>query len=278
MIEALRAKHLDIAYLGPFSYVLGHDRDAGRGIRHRRDRQVRPHLLSQPDHRAQDSGIKTVNDLKGKNFAFVDPASTSGHVFPQRRPDQAGHRSRARISAACSSPARTTPTRWRSPTSKVDAATIADRILDAAIAKGLVKAEDIQVVWRSDPIPESPTCGARICPPELKAKIKTAFLNIRDITWSDQGKLNASIETNDQAYDVIREPPRSLNLDLQKMKWMIKIQGLAKSYGGASALKGVDLSVAPGEFLVVLGPSGAGKSTLLRCINRLAAARPRARS
>ena len=50
---------------------------------------------------------------------------------------------------------------------------------------------------------------------------------------------------------------------------MIQIQGLGKRYGEFDALKGIDLDVAPGEFLVVLGPSGAGKSTLLRCINRL---------
>ncbi|WP_028605607.1 phosphonate ABC transporter ATP-binding protein [Ottowia thiooxydans] len=50
---------------------------------------------------------------------------------------------------------------------------------------------------------------------------------------------------------------------------MIKIRGLNKRYGDFDALKGIDLDVAPGEFLVVLGPSGAGKSTLLRCVNRL---------
>ena len=50
---------------------------------------------------------------------------------------------------------------------------------------------------------------------------------------------------------------------------MIKIRGLTKRYGEVDVLKGLDIDVAPGEFLVVLGPSGAGKSTLLRCINRL---------
>jgi phosphonate transport system ATP-binding protein len=50
---------------------------------------------------------------------------------------------------------------------------------------------------------------------------------------------------------------------------VIKIRGLTKRFGDFDALKGIDLDVAPGEFLVVLGPSGAGKSTLLRCINRL---------
>ena len=50
---------------------------------------------------------------------------------------------------------------------------------------------------------------------------------------------------------------------------MIEIKGLAKSYGELQALRNIDLSIRPGEFVVVLGPSGAGKSTLLRCINRL---------
>src|SRR4051812_16365108 len=50
---------------------------------------------------------------------------------------------------------------------------------------------------------------------------------------------------------------------------MITIEGLKKSYGGRPVLQGIDLTVKPGEFLVILGPSGAGKSTLLRCINGL---------
>jgi phosphonate transport system ATP-binding protein len=52
---------------------------------------------------------------------------------------------------------------------------------------------------------------------------------------------------------------------------MIEIRGLCKRYGNYEALRSVNLSFAPGEFVVILGPSGAGKSTLLRCINRLTA-------
>ncbi len=50
----------------------------------------------------------------------------------------------------------------------------------------------------------------------------------------------------------------------------VRLEGVGKVFpGGVRALEGIDLTVAEGEFLVVLGLSGSGKSTLLRCINRL---------
>jgi polar amino acid transport system ATP-binding protein len=50
---------------------------------------------------------------------------------------------------------------------------------------------------------------------------------------------------------------------------MLDISGLFKSYGAKKALKGVNLTVARGETVVLMGPSGCGKSTLIRCVNRL---------
>jgi phosphonate transport system ATP-binding protein len=51
---------------------------------------------------------------------------------------------------------------------------------------------------------------------------------------------------------------------------LLTIRGLEKSYvADKPVLKGIDLDVHPGEFVVVIGPSGAGKSTFIRCLNRM---------
>jgi multiple sugar transport system ATP-binding protein len=46
----------------------------------------------------------------------------------------------------------------------------------------------------------------------------------------------------------------------------VKLVGIRKSFGENAIVKGVDLEVRPGEFLVMVGPSGCGKTTLLRLI------------
>ncbi|WP_408930569.1 amino acid ABC transporter ATP-binding protein [Corynebacterium axilliensis] len=50
---------------------------------------------------------------------------------------------------------------------------------------------------------------------------------------------------------------------------MISAQNVHKSFGQLEVLKGIDITVMPGEVACLLGPSGSGKSTFLRCCNHL---------
>ncbi|HEV2604486.1 MAG TPA: ATP-binding cassette domain-containing protein [Microvirga sp.] len=47
---------------------------------------------------------------------------------------------------------------------------------------------------------------------------------------------------------------------------LLQLQGIAKHFGAIEALKGVDLSIEPGEVIGLMGDNGAGKSTLVRII------------
>ncbi|MDO4437124.1 MAG: amino acid ABC transporter ATP-binding protein [Coriobacteriaceae bacterium] len=55
----------------------------------------------------------------------------------------------------------------------------------------------------------------------------------------------------------------------QMQEPLIRIEGLRKSFGEHEVLKGIDLSVMPGQVVTIIGSSGSGKSTLLRCLNLL---------
>jgi polar amino acid transport system ATP-binding protein len=50
---------------------------------------------------------------------------------------------------------------------------------------------------------------------------------------------------------------------------IVTVQGLRKTFGAATVLDGIDLTIAAGEVVAIIGRSGSGKSTLLRCINGL---------
>lgn len=81
LIEAMRTGHVDLAWLAPMSYVDAVN-EVGVTPLLTSVRQGKPFFYSAIFVRT-DSGIRTVEDLKGKVIAFSDPLSTAGRLFPE---------------------------------------------------------------------------------------------------------------------------------------------------------------------------------------------------
>src|SRR6185295_10978842 len=82
VIEALRVNKLDIAFLTPASYVLAKN-EANVRVVLKSERKGIPFYYAAIIVRA-DSNIKSIEDLRGRTFAFGDSLSTTGNVFPRK--------------------------------------------------------------------------------------------------------------------------------------------------------------------------------------------------
>lgn len=217
IIEALRAGKLDVAYLGPFSYVLATSVAEVEAFAVAVTKKTGQSAYKSVILARKNSGIRELADLKGRTFAFVDPSSASGHLFPKAGLEQAGFVPAelfSRVIFSGSHDASILAVENR----KVDAAAVADRIFASAVAKGVVKQDDFQQVWSSRAIPESPMVWRKDLDPALKLKVAAALAAIKDVPWGDQGVLDGFQPTHDGAYDVVRDTAKVLDLDLRRMK------------------------------------------------------------
>lgn len=217
IIEALRSKKLDVAYLGPFSYVLATTVANVEAFSVAETKKSGKSSYQSLIITRKDSGIATTAQLKGHTMAFVDPSSASGHLFPTAGLKKLGIEPDSYFSHVIFSGSHDASI-LAVANKKVDAAAVADRILAAAVAKGVVRQSDLNVVWTSQDIPESPMVWRKDMDPELKKKIAAAFANIKNVEFGDQGVLNGFVPTNDATYNVVRDTANILNLDLKAMK------------------------------------------------------------
>jgi phosphonate transport system substrate-binding protein len=82
VVEALRANKLDIAFLAPASYVLAKNEANVRVILKSERKGIASYYAAIITR--TDSGIRKLEDLRGKTFAFGDSLSTTGNVFPRK--------------------------------------------------------------------------------------------------------------------------------------------------------------------------------------------------
>lgn len=215
MIEAMRFGRIEIAYFGPFSYVLAKSRAEG----------IEPFAVGvergSPTYRsiiiaAADGPVKKLEDVRGHPMAFGDQASTSSHLVPRatilRRTGLVGERDFRVVHVGTHDAVARTVQSGRAPVGA-----LSEPIFHSLLARNVIQRERLVDVAFSDPIPNYPMVMQGNLAPELKQAIRDAFLNLRDPELLRNFRVEGFAPTDDAAYEVLRETARILNLDLGRM-------------------------------------------------------------
>jgi phosphonate transport system substrate-binding protein len=216
-IEALRAGHVDVALLGPFSYVLATtvapvEAFAVTVIARTMQPSYKSIIIA-----AKDSPINSLADIKGHTFAFVDPGSTSGFMVPSAAFIKLGITPEKDFKQVMYSGGHDA-TIVAVGSGKVEAGSVADRIYERGCAKGLADCNKLKIVWTSPAIPNDPLLYRKNLPEETKKKIREAFASVKNLAFGEMGTVARFDPATDKDYDPIREIASALKLDLRKMK------------------------------------------------------------
>jgi phosphonate transport system substrate-binding protein len=149
LAKSLANGETDIALLGPWGYVLANNESGAQAIAtilYDGKPEYFAHIVVGPE-----SAAKSVDDLKGKTFAFGDKGSTSGYLIPFHMLQKKGLNPDTFFS-------RVTYTKHQAIETQVargelDAGADYNRNRDAMIEQGLIKASDSRIIWTSDPLP-----------------------------------------------------------------------------------------------------------------------------
>ena len=216
-VEALRNGHVDVALLGPFSYVLATTQAPVEAFA-----VTVIARTMQPSYRSiiiarTDSPVKSMETTKGNTFAFVDPGSTSGYMVPAAAFKKAGITPEKDFKQVMYSGGHDA-TIVAVGEGKVHAGAVADRIYERGCAKGLTDCTKIKIVWESDQIWNDPVLYRTTLSEDMKKKIREAFYGVKNLPFGEMGTVARFDPITDKDYDALREIAKTLNLDLRKMK------------------------------------------------------------
>lgn len=216
MIEAMRFGRIEVAYFGPFSYVLAKSKAPA----------IEPFAVGvergSPTYQSvliatAGGPVKSLDDIRGKAFGFGDQASTSSHLAPRahllKKAKLDGERDYRVVHLGThDAVARAVQA------GQVPAGALSKPILDNLVKRGTIDASRIVELDLSAPIPNYPIVMQGNLAPALKQSIRDAFLSMKDKEVLKAFRVEAFAPTTDEAYDVLRDTATVLKLDLGSMK------------------------------------------------------------
>jgi len=215
VIEAMGTGKTDIGWLPPFSYVLAREKH-GVELLFVVERFGSPFYRGQIVVRA-DSAIHSIADLKGKTFAYVDPASTSGHLYPKSLIAASGFNpdrffSRERFAGSHNAVLLSVLK------GEVDGGATYDDVRATVVKTYPDIFQKVRVLAYTRDIPNNTVTVRKDLPPDIALRVKTG---LRALTRSPEGseilKKVYGVEglvDLDGLFDPVRETSRLLGLDL----------------------------------------------------------------
>lgn len=173
VIEAMGAGRADVGWLSTFAYVIAHQR-YGVEVRLVTVRFGLPYYRAEIITQA-GSGIATLAQLRGKRFVFVDPASTSGYLFPLAALKKAGYDPATFFgqTAFAGSHDNVVLAVYQG---RADAGAVYEDAR-ATLQKSLPDVmQKLRVIWRSEPIPNDTVSFRRGLPRDVEDRVTTALL------------------------------------------------------------------------------------------------------
>jgi phosphonate transport system substrate-binding protein len=224
-IEAMRNDKLDIAEFGPLAYVFAQKLAKAELVATFSDSNGQPATYTASIVTWPGSGVTDVSQLGGHSFAYSDPASTSGHLYPAYGLKSNGIDPDTGVQGVYAGSHTASYEAIRNH--KVDAGELnSDRIATATQA-GEYSPEQFVTLWQSEPIPQDPITIRGSLPPDAKQKIKAALLafdfstlpdDVQKMLSSDVGMGGTHlVADDDNAFNEIRSLVSTLNVDLSSL-------------------------------------------------------------
>jgi len=213
VVEGLAAKRIDLAWLGGFTFVQ---------VRHRTGTAI-PIAQRAEDEKfisryivPLDSPAKSLQDLKGKTFAFGSPSSTSGHLMPRFFLLQAGINPDKDFSRIAFSGAHDATVAFVA-SGRAEAGVLNASVLDRLIEKGDANAKAVRVLATTPPYYDYNWTVRGDLDPALVKKLTEAFLKLDAANPAhkeilDLQRASKFIPTKPENYKGIEEAARSAGL------------------------------------------------------------------
>ncbi|WP_375722591.1 phosphonate ABC transporter substrate-binding protein [Arcobacter sp. KX21116] len=203
VITAMQHNHVQLAYFGPKSYVEAHKRAKAEAIVIDVDAESGLPGYYGMIITKKGSGLKTLEDIKGKTWAFTDTNSTSGTLVPSVMFSKKGINPQEYFSKVLYSGGHEASI-LSVKAGKVDAASTNNLDFNRGLGRNWKK-DDFNVIWESSLIPGAPMAVRSDLPESLKMAIKGAFISYNDVEGLKKLKLKGYAATDDSQYDSVRD-------------------------------------------------------------------------